>query len=802
MEDRKAAGKMISSMAKESLKANRMRNIFVMTAIVLVAALLSAILMFASGQRQKTENELSHRQQVVYVNLTRQQMEALKREERMSYQIQGKSGVLTELDGYDVMPHYVSELSDQIRAGELESGKMPRTKQEIAVPKALLLKMGVSPEAGSQVTIPFYDGNTESFTVSGILRGSEEAKQFTVFFSEDYAEGGSQLKDAPYEVYGKILDAEHMSAGECKEMMYAIGRDAGVERKNVSPSKAFLDSRSVNMSSVILYGLVGFVILLAGVLVVYGVFYLSVIGRIHQFGQLRTIGMTKKQIRKFVSREGRMLFFHSAPIGIAAGTAAGYFMIPEGFHPWNTLGVIALVFAAAYVITMASIRKPARIAAAVSPMEALRYVPQDGRKQAASQKICRSLTPLGLGRMNFFRNQKKTVLTMLSLGLGGVLFMTAATYLSSYDKDKFARQGYFTDAEFNICYAASAIELNEYGISGMQAREPMDEGMVQEISSWDGVRGVREIKGFGLKFDYPKEDEYGTDDYVMPVTEEEAREIGAYLEEGSADYSKWMTGDYVLVLDNPLVEEIYGWKFKPGEKLVFHYYDGGKTAEKEVTVLGSLSRQYTLDHKGSEGWFLMPEQAVLKWRSFGSLNSNLLVSTDPEKEAAVSEKLEELVGEKPGLSLETLAERRIIYKQNADQLFGAISGLAIFIMMFSILSMMNTLITNIVTRRQELAMLESIGMGKGQIRSMILNESMLLVFITLGVTMTFGTLCGYVLSHLLYKNGAFYMAFRFPAAAAFAYGAVLILVPLFIAAVTLKSFSKEPLVERLRSAEN
>ena len=99
-------------------------------------------------------------------------------------------------------------------------------------------------------------------------------------------------------------------------------------------------------------------------------------------------------------------------------------------------------------------------------------------------------------------------------------------------------------------------------------------------------------------------------------------------------------------------------------------------------------------------------------------------------------------------------------------------------------------------------MLESIGMGKGQIRSMILNESMLLVFITLGVTMTFGTLCGYVLSHLLYKNGAFYMAFRFPAAAAFAYGAVLILVPLFIAAVTLKSFSKEPLVERLRSAEN
>ena len=64
-----------------------------------------------------------------------------------------------------------------------------------------------------------------------------------------------------------------------------------------------------------------------------------------------------------------------------------------------------------------------------------------------------------------------------------------------------------------------------------------------------------------------------------------------------------------------------------------------------------------------------------------------------------------MVEEKSELSMESLAERKAFYTKTADSVFGAISGLAIFIMMFSMLSMINTLITNIVTRKQELAVL-------------------------------------------------------------------------------------------------
>ncbi len=802
MNDKKITTKMISRMSKQSLKSSYMRNIFVMITIVLASALLTAILMFAMGQNQQVKNGLSHRQQVGYYNLTKEQVETLKADERIVYQIQVKTGILSQMDGFDIMPYYVSELSDKIQIGELFQGKLPEKENEIAAQAALMKKMGVEPEVGSSVTFTFYDGSTETFTVSGILNGSDTAKQFSVFFSENYAQNGSQLKDMPYEVYAKLYGATEMHPEDCKEAMYLIGSDAGIERKYVSPSKSFIKSLSVDTQSVMLYGMVGAVILLACVLVIYGVFYLSVIGRIHQFGQLRTIGMTKKQMKKFVSREGGVLYLRSAPVGILVGGIAGYFIIPDGFNIMNTLLIIALVFLIVYVITMISVRKPARLAAAVSPMEALRYVPQDGMKKDANKKLCRKLSPMGLGMMNFSKNRKKATITMLSLALGGILFMTAATYMSSFDKANYARQGYFVDAEFHIEYAQSAIELNENGMSGMQAEMPLNDEMVQEISALDGVEKVAEIKSFGVRFDYPKNDEYGNNDIICPLTEEETREIGKYLEDGSADYDKLMSGNYILAAGNGNAAEIYGWEFMVGDTIILHYYDGSKMAEKAVMILGVLNDEYVLDHNGLEGWFLMPEKAVLNWLSYDSLNAHLLVSTGADKEEAVGKALTEMLAEKSELDLETLADRKVAYEQAANQMFGAISGLAIFIMMFSILSMMNTLITNIVTRKQELAMLESIGMSKAQIRRMLLGESLLLVLATVGVTMTIGTLCGYVLSNILYNRGAFYMAFKFPVSLALIYAGVLIAVPLLIAFASMQSFSKEALVERLRGMEN
>ena len=774
MSGKKTEKHMIALMSRQSLKTGRMRNIFVSITIVLAAALLTAILMFVQGQRTETARELSHAQQVGYYNLTDDQVQALASDERIAYQIRVKTGVLSDMDGFSAMPYYVSEMSDEIRIGELAEGTLPEKENEAAVQGAMLERMGIEPKVGSSVTLDFYDGTEETFTVSGILAGGDGAKQFSVFFSEEYAENGSQLKDMPYEVYAKIYGAADMYPDELREVMYLIASDAGIEREYVNPSKAYLDSLTIDSQQILLCVLVGGVILLACVLVIYGVFYLSVIGRIHQFGQLRTIGMTKKQLKKFVSREGRLLFLRSVLIGIVIGGVAGYFMKPRGFSILNTLIIAAAVFVIIYIITMLSVHKPAKIAGNVSPMEALRYVPQDGMKQTSDRKQCRDLTPAGLGIMNFSRNRKKAAITMLSLGLGGILFMTAATYMSSFSKESYARQGDFQESEFIISYSPSAVELNENGLSGMQAGSPLGDEMIGEIASIDGVEQITERKGFGVQYDFPQHDEYGNNDIIYPLTEEELQGIGSYLEEGTADMEALLSGNQVLVAENDIVEEIYGWRFQVGDTVTLHYYDGSGMREKEVEIAGMLNDAFNRDHNGIEGWFVMPEQAVLRWISYDSINSSLLISTDPVKETEVGESLEQIVGDRSELTMETLAERRIAYEQSADQIFGAISGLA---------------------------MLESIGMSKGQIRKMLLGESLLLVGVTVGVTMTIGTLCGYILCRMLRGIGAVYMQFRFPFEFALGYVVVLILVPLLITIVSMKSFAREALVERLRGME-
>lgn len=796
---KKISRQMIACMARQSLKSSRMRNVFVMITILLASALLTVVMLYGVGQQTQAREQVSHIQQAGFYNLTQEQADALAGDERIYYQVLAKTGTLSPMDGFDVMPCYVSALSDEIQIAALSAGRLPEEMDEIAAQSALLQRMGVTPELGARVTLSFADGNTETFTVSGLIQGGEEAKQFSVFFSREYAESGSQLKDAPYEVYTKFYAATQMDAATCKEMIYQVGSDAGVERKYIQPTKAFLDTLSPDSGMVVTVVLVGVVILLACVLVIYGVFYLSVVGRVHQFGQLRTLGMTQKQIKRLVSREGAALFLCAAPLGLIIGSVAGYFILPDGFRVLNTFLVCLTVFVVTGAITGISVLKPARMAASVSPMEALRYVPQDGMRQSSGRRLCRDLTPVGLGVMNFSRNRKKAVVTMLSLCLGGLLFMTAATYMASFDRAAYGRQGDFANAEFNITFSGDAIELDENGASGIQSRNPLNDALLQQILNLDGVRSVEQRREFGVRYDFPAHDEYGTDDLVYPMSEAEVREIGQYLASGSADFDKLMSGDYVLVCQNATVQEIYGWSFQPGDALTFHYYDGVQTAQRTVQVLGVLNDQYTLDHGAASGWFLTAEQAVLSWASYPSLNTQFLVSLDdPALESQVEPELAQLVADRPELTMATLSENQALHEDSANQIFAAISGLSIFIMMFSILSMMNTLIANIVTRKQELAVLESIGMCGSQVRRMLLGESLLMVGITLAVTVGLGTLCGFALCRALYGMGAFYMAFRFPLPFTLAYAAVLILVPLLITVCCMRSFSREALVERLR----
>ena len=75
------------------------------------------------------------------------------------------------------------------------------------------------------------------------------------------------------------------------------------------------------------------IVIMAGILVIYCIFYISIISSVKEYGQLRTIGMTAKQIKQLVFREGTLLALAALPMGLTAGIVLSYVLIPQGFRP-------------------------------------------------------------------------------------------------------------------------------------------------------------------------------------------------------------------------------------------------------------------------------------------------------------------------------------------------------------------------------------------------------------------------------------------------------------------------------------
>ena len=157
-------------------------------------------------------------------------------------------------------------------------------------------------------------------------------------------------------------------------------------------------------SDMLFYFLIGFITFIGSGIVIYSIFYISVASNVRNYGQLRTIGTTKRQIKKMVYREGKLLAAIGIPIGLIVGNMIGYFLIPDGWYWLITLCVTAGVGFFTFMIVMLSIRTPVKKAAAIPPMEALRYSDYQGKLKESSM-LHRKITPLSLPKRNLSRQK-------------------------------------------------------------------------------------------------------------------------------------------------------------------------------------------------------------------------------------------------------------------------------------------------------------------------------------------------------------------------------------------------------------
>ena len=128
----------------------------------------------------------------------------------------------------------------------------------------------------------------------------------------------------------------------------------------------------------------------------------------------------------------------------------------------------------------------------------------------------------------------------------------------------------------------------------------------------------------------------------------------------------------------------------------------------------------------------------------------------------------------------------------------SIIGISIFIMMFSLISLINTLVTNIMTRKQELSVLQSIGMTRQQLNKMVQCEAGLIAVWNIAITLLVGGFLGFLLIFSLNGIGMNYLHWAYPMWFAFAYVIIILAVPRLITKVAINLLRQKPLVERLR----
>ena len=753
-------GAILRKLTMRSLRAGKMRNIFIIITVALSAALISGLTGFALAMDKKEDRELAVQPHVIYGDLSNEQVEALKNDGSMEDIVRYKQGGSMEAENYEIRPAYFSDEGKIIESMRLNitEGRYPEKPNEAAVSREYLKKLGIGPVIGAEFSVTWVDGATETYTVTG-LNDLESESRFFIMLSEEYAEKGSQLKDVSYTTAARIVGAADMDDQTFLNTIRGIGEEYGIPRYQIRENSSFVIKISNTRASVLFAVIgVGAVILFVSVFVIYSIFYISVTGRIRQFGQLRTIGMTSKQIRKTVRYEGIFLSGAGSLIGILVGTVFAYFIVPKGFYIPNTLITAVLTIIATSLTVMFSVKKPAKIAAAASPIEAAKMSGNGGAASSKSGK--RNLTPFGLAKISADSNRKKSAMTAVSLGIGGVIFIMGTTLIASYNIEEYSRMGAYRFGDYVLQVSDNAVKLSEHGAADIQINNPLTKEIEAEIAAFEGVKKVTRYDRFDVQYEY---NNYQTNDEVMPFENHCIAAMNKSRTEGEAfNYDRMVHNKEIAICNNDQVKEIYGWKFKPGDIVKLKWYDGYEYREDDFTVAGSFDRGelMKLNNEDSDylavgnGWFYIPKDLfkTMVPEEYDPSDGIIVEVEDYKTDTAVKEFLQRYADSDPHLKLTCFSDVVNDGRSNYYLVMGLVWGL--------ILAVKNITITAV-----------------------------------------FGTAVGYAMIQIMREFQATYLHWHFPVWCMLGYIAMVLVVPVLISAVITNILQKKTLVERLREAE-
>ena len=936
-------GASIRKLSNRSLRSNRMRNLFAVLAIILTGILFTAVFSLTGGAMQvsqeETMREIGTRSHVGLKAATRQQYEKVIADplvKESNYNI--FIGVAENFVKRQAEVRYQPEesaLADMFIT--LEEGHMPEADKDIIVDTFILDELGLPYEPGQKIPLRFaFMGETieDEFTVCGWYQGDTVAHASELFLSESY---WTKLRGAYTDEDFRRWGEEHPEdrgvgllavnlnldkARNLEEKIQTIIRNAGYEPETelgYGVNWAYMGSRLEAVDSftiLILLGAVA-VILFTGYLIIYNIFQISVISDIRFYGLLKTIGTTKKQIRRLVRRQALMLSAVGIPVGLLVGYGIGAVALPfmlsfmdySGmeislqFQPWILLCSAGF---SAFTVFISS-RKPGKIAGSVSPIEAVKYIRESSltasrrhrrkpvqekyrqeeesrtephrrrrkpvgggkyrqeesrnrenlakkRRKRHSRKKSGRFSAVSMALSNLGRSRRTTAVVITAISLSIILLVIVMTAVGSFRIDRFIEEriaGDFLLGNISLTgsYRSSDLSIEPDFLELADAQEGIEgrREMWQRYVTWMQLDEQARERLRNLQTeDKLRRDTHSAAGLQKLLAGEESMEGNCFgysealfdnvkVLEGTLDPEKFKTGEYVLltqILCNdflPPEEHVY----KPGDTVTIEWATkdsviheitdaGGETID--VVYENLTKKQYQVmaivdipSSMGISRYTANGCDMILPLSEFGieETDGTGIESYDryqgenfmncfavsyqvrEEDRAAFESALKAYTDQNPQMGYLTKEALRKEFEGMVTVIATIGIALAGVIALIGVLNFINAIVTEIISRRREFAMLQSIGMTGAQLLATLIWEGVSYIAISGAISFVLGSILAWLVLRAL--NGVIlFFEYRFQILPFVIVLPVLLSVAALAPAVCYRQMRKKSVVERLR----
>ncbi len=850
----------ISVLNRRTFRQNKGRNLVAALAIVLTTLMFTTLFVLSQSM-SRNMIEMTFRQtgydgQVSFKSITEEQAAKIAAHPdvaEVGYSMVVGIGRGKELAGRQVEIRFADESYAEHSFAKPATGRMPQTADEIALDNIVLDKLGIPHELGQRVTLEWIadfqeeENRVSEFTLCGFWEGNESSYASMAWVSREFVEDvTAQLEAADSGAAEEVPDSRLAgicmgqvnlySDREIEKTMDRILEDTGLTELEYGVNLAYdpdMNRMAAQESLPMYLGMI--LVFVAGYLIIYNIFQISVTTDIQFYGKLKTLGMTARQLKRLIYGQAGRLCLLGIPVGMLLGYLLGMVLVPVWIQMEDArVSVNPLIFigsaAFAGLTVLISCMRPAKMAGKVSPMEALRY----NDVQRGGRSVKRRSGSAGLPALawsNLGRNRKRTVTVICSLTLGLTLMSAFYAKNAAFDMEKYLEELMLSD--FQMDQATSEEYMKGYDPYG----DTLDPELIAQVEALEGLEGIgyeysheteialseqtiANMQAFytdDVLADWASYDPVGPKSIQEAVDEKRAGAVvygldgivldaytdAAHVLAGSYDAEQFATGKYAIAAGLAMTKE-------DGQTLPT--VSVGDTVEiegREYTIMAVLDEFTVVTAGAKEGGaenkdrhyleFIVPMET---FRERWPQNTPRKVFFDVEDAHldAAQEMLDRYSAE-TGVSIPLTTRTSKAAQYHRETRSSAVMGnvVSIVIALVGVLNFVNSMVTAIVSRRKEFAMMQSVGMTKSQLCKLLVWEGMDYAWITLLCTYVISSLAVGIGVRILVEGG--FTTFRFTLLPLVICTPLLLLFAVLVPYLCFHDLEKDSLVERLRSTD-